>query len=159
MARPSLSIFGNKYVLPKGISPTRNARNLDDIKLYKVEVDTKENFSLDSIITRIDYENVKKNYDIRLIKWTPGIIPGDTGRDLYYISGKKRNLVKNVASQYADQVHEQRDFIQIVGNKVRPYKIKEEAEMVGSFLWLNTMPESALGKKKVSEYKQLNRLK
>jgi len=64
MARPSISIFGNRYVLPKGIPPTRIAKNEKDFKLYRIEADTDQRFSLKSTITRMEYERVMKYYDV-----------------------------------------------------------------------------------------------
>lgn len=159
MARPSISIFGNRYVLPKGMSPTRIARNEKDFKLYRIEADTNQRFSLESTITRMEYERVMKYYDLRIIEWTPGILPKTTGRKIFYISGKNRHLVKNVASEYADEVHEQRNYIVAVGNKIRAHNIKIEAEEIGTILWLKAILVTGLPKDKVKNYTQLNRLK
>lgn len=159
MTRPHISIFGSRYVLPKGLPKTGNVRNINDVKLYKVVVDTKNRFPLDSTVTRTDYEKVMRNYDLRIIRWTPGTLPKVTGRKLYYISGKNRELVKNVEVERADEIHESKDYILVVGDKVRPFNIVSEAKKIGSALWLDTIPETALSKKKVNEYKQLNFLK
>ena len=159
MPRPHISIFGSRYVLPKGLPKTRSIRNINDVKLYKVVVDTKNRFPLDSTVTRTDYEKVMKNYDLRIIRWTPGTLPKVTGRKLYYISGKNRELVKNVEVERSDEIDENKYYVLVVGDKVRPFNIVSEAKKTGSALWLDTIPETALPKKKVKEYKQLNFLK
>ena len=158
MARPSILIFGDRYVLPKGLKPTKNVRDEEGNKLYKVLIDTTGRFPLDNMINRSEYEATKNSYDVRIIRWTPGNIPTITGRKEYYISGKKRELIKNVESIRADNIYDEHDYILIVGNKVRSYNIVAIAEKIGSTLMLDTVPVTALGKELVSKYKQLNDL-
>lgn len=128
-------------------------------KRYRVEYDSTNRFS-DTIISRSEYDDARRKYDVVILRWTPGNTPKSTGKETYYISGKKHHLVQNVASEYADEVHEQRDYVQVVGNRVRPYNIITQAEAIGSsVLMLKLIPETAIDRYTFDTYKQLNKLK
>ena len=155
-----INVFGESYCLKtRGLPRTRISRNIEGIKEYKVEIDTKKRYPLDTIITRTEYERVKRNYDLRIIRWVSGIVPLTTGRKQYFISGRNRMAVKDVESEHADEIYEQRDYILIVGDKVHPFNIASIGEKMGSVLYLDTKSISGLPEKKVREYRQMSLIK
>lgn len=154
----------SEFVKPRKDEPgfTKITRNAKGEKLYKVKADSSHRFSPGTIISRKQYDDVRKKFDVVINKWTPGDFPqgaGRTGRNSYYISGKKQQLVKDIASEHADNVSEQKNYIRAVGNDVRPYNIVNHAKKFGTVLFVEALPKSSHKKEILESWKTVHGLK
>ncbi|MGC9307900.1 MAG: hypothetical protein ACP5FL_03890 [Thermoplasmatota archaeon] len=139
---------------PKGSQPTytkqkstRATRSEKGEKIYRVQHDDLHHYDVGDIITRGQYEAVRKRYQIRIVRWRGGNLK--QGKKVYHISGKKSHLIRRDAADNATKVKGPQKNHLIVSGNVRVHNILDQARKVGNVLWLDGIPEAAFDRIKI----------
>jgi len=159
MARPGVTICGQRFILPNNLKPTKGKRNENDEKIYSVVIDSLGRYKESEMIDRPTYGAISVQYSIRVIRWTPGLLPEKTGEIIYYVSGPKRKAVLSWMDDIGGTFHVHRDYIMVCGEKIKEGILKRAVSSAGSVLWLRLIADPALGEKKVKDYIGLSKIK
>ena len=119
------------------VTATRKPNN----RSYEIKVDTVGRFSVGQKITESVYNSVKDDYDIRMKDWD-----GDSqhlGRIVFYISGRKRGLIKDFLDKRKYNVKELEYNYHITGKVAWMAMSMEIQEMENvKFLYIHVVGES-----------------
>jgi len=133
----------HRPVIPSGSQPPyeiqkpTKIRRINNAKQYFVEYDSL-NLTSGKKISRDEYKGIKEKYDICMVMYRGGDLA--LGDRVYYISGKRRNVVEGVAIQNTKNFYQRNNYLQVIrhNNKdVQPRNICNTAdENKASMLYL-----------------------
>jgi len=111
----AIAFIGNATQKPRGkkspqVIPSQKIKGRE----YKIKWDSRQRFSNGRIISEDVYNSVKENYDIRIKSWI-----GDSlhiGKEVFYISGPKRELIKDFLVKRKYNVTENKYHYFVTGN-------------------------------------------
>ena len=118
---------------------------------YEVQWDTAGLFRIGQIITDLQYDSVKEEYDIRMKDWADD--GQQTGEGIVHISGGKRDAIKSFLEErrYVITPEYYHYSVRARGKKVDPTAISLKIQELGlKFLWVHvvggTGPDRAPGR-------------
>jgi len=112
---------------------------------YEIKVDSLRQFGVGQIISESEYNSVKDDYDIRMKDWDGHSEHLAAGKKIFYISGRKRELIKNFLVKRKYTVKELEHLYHITGKIAWMVMSDEIQEMKNvKFLYIHVVGESGL---------------
>jgi hypothetical protein len=108
---------------------------------YEVQWDTTGLFKTGQIITDIQYDSVKEDYDIRMKDWAGG---SPAGEGIFHVSGGKRDAITRFLEEkrYVITPEYYHYSIRARGKNVDPSDISRKIQELGlKFLWVHVIGE------------------
>ena len=112
-------------------------------QVYEIKTDTTGRFGVGKKITESEYNSVKDDYDIRMKDWDGHSEHLAGAKKVFYISGRKRELIKDFLVKRKYNVKELEHLYHVTGNIAWRAMSDEIQEMKNvKFIYIHVVGES-----------------